>query len=287
MVYAALMLAGVVGGFLAGLLGIGGGFVVVPVLLLLLPALGVEPGIVPNVAVATSLAAMVPTALSATIAHWRRGALDRAWLARLAPATAVGAALGSQVASRLSGGWVALVFAVYCGYFALKMLRDPPLRSDHGGRVARYIAAVPVPVVALLIGGFSAIAGVGGASLTVPFLLFQRVDMKRAVAVSSAVGLTIAMAGSAGFAGPAQLHAPAASSPGLVGLVSWPAALLLAASAMLMAPRGVAAAHALPVRHLKRAFGGVLVMACAATLLKFSANAHLLQHAGRVLAGTA
>ena len=286
MVYAALILAGVVGGYLAGLLGIGGGFIVVPVLLVLLPALGVEPNIVPNVAVATSLAAMVPTALSATFAQFRRGALDGAWLWRLAPGAAVGATIGSQVATQLSGGWVAVIFAVYSGYFALKMLLDQPLQTDRPGRFVRGMGAVPVPLVAFLIGGFSAIAGVGGASLTIPFLLFKGVDMKRAVAASSAVGLSIGFAGSVGFAGPPQLSTYG-MSPVLIGLVCWPAAVLLAASAIFMAPRGVAAAHALPVRQLKRAFAVVLVMACTAMLAKSGVTPSLLEHTNRALAGSA
>lgn len=286
MVYAALLVAGVVGGYLAGLLGIGGGFIVVPVLVVLLPALGVEPSIVPNVAVATSLAAMVPTALSATVAQYRRGALDAAWLWRLAPGAAVGATIGSQVAASLSGIWVAVIFAAYSGYFALKMLRDQPLLPDRPGRIAGGIAVVPVPLVAFLIGGFSAIAGVGGASLTIPFLLLKGVDMKRAVAASSAVGLSIGCAGSIGFAGSPQLSVYGAS-PMLVGVVCWPAALLLAASAIVMAPRGVAAAHALPVRQLKRAFGVVLAMACAATLAKVGVAPSFIEHASRALAGLA
>ena len=286
MVYAGLLLAGIVGGYLAGLLGIGGGFIVVPVLFVLLPALGIAPDIVPNVAVATSLAAMVPTALSATLAQHRRGALDRAWLWRLAPGAAIGAAIGSQVAAALTGTWVAVIFVVYSGYFALKMLRDRPLQPKRPGRIARGLIALPVPVVGFLIGGFSALAGVGGASLTIPFLLFRGVDMKRAVAAASAVGLSIGLAGSLGFTGPA-LTAGHGMSPVLAGLVCWPAAMLLAATAIVMAPRGVAAAHALPVRQLKRAFAAVLVMACAATLVKVVSAPGLLEYASRALAGLA
>ena len=102
--------------------------------------------------------------------------------------------------------------------------------------------------------------------MTIPFLLAANVEMKRAVAVSSAVGLVIALAGGASFAVTPQ--AATALSPALFGLVCWPAALTLAASAIVMAPRGVAASHRLPVRHLKRAFGAVLIFACAGSLVK-------------------
>ena len=273
-VYWGLLLAGVASGFLAGLLGIGGGFVMVPVLILMLPALGIDPALVPKVAVATSLAAMVPTACSAVFVQYQRGTLDLGWVRRLAPATAIGAAIGSQLTAAASGRWVAIVFAIYAGSIALKMLRGPTTNGK--GRVARAISALPTPVVGVLIGAFASMAGVGGASLTVPFMLAVRVEMKRALAVSSAVGLAIALAGAASFA-TASAGSASADSSALFGLVHWPAASVIALSATLFAPGGVIAAHMLPVVHLKRAFAAVLVAACATTLSK-AASTHGLHY---------
>jgi uncharacterized membrane protein YfcA len=267
MVFVELLVAGLASGFLAGLLGIGGGFVVVPVLMLLLPEFGVAPHVAPQVAVATSLAAMVPTALSAMLTQHRRGFLDPTWVWRLAPGAAIGAVTGAQLARVVHGSWIAGFFALYAGYFALKMLRDPAVDPGHPGHLARWVARMNRSWIGLGIGSFSALAGVGGASLTIPYLLLAQVDMRRAVAVSSAVGLAIASAGALSFA------AAVGSVPGdraLLGLVCWPAALTLALSAIWMAPRGVAASHRLPVRLLKRAFGGVLLVVCAATLLKIA-----------------
>ena len=272
MLYLELFAAGAAGGFLAGLLGIGGGFVVVPVLMLLLPSFGIAPDHVPKVAVATSLAAMVPTACAAVLAQVRRGNFDLAWARRLAPSAAIGAIIGTTIATQLHGAWVAAIFSAYAGYFAVKMLRDSPaLPADRKPR-----PIPPAPVVGVVIGAFSAVAGVGGASMTIPFLLFADVDMKRAVAIASTVGLAIAIAGAAAFA---ATSTPTMSSPSLVGFVCWPAALALAASAMLMAPRGVAASHRLPVRHLKRAFGAVLVIACATMLLKAGSDREPIAYA--------
>ncbi len=271
MVYFALLLAGIASGFLAGLLGIGGGFVMVPVLLLLLPTLGIDPGLVPKVAVATSLAAMVPTACSAVLAQYRRGALDISWVRRLAPAAAIGAAIGSQLAAAVNGQWVAIVFAIQAGCVALKMLRGSAVAPQAAGRTARVVGALPVPMVGALIGAFSSIAGIGGATLTVPFLLSARVEMKRALAVSSAVGLAIALAGGAGFA-TASASTLAPGSSALVGLIHWPAALMIAVSATLFAPRGVSVAHLLPVIYLKRAFAAVVVAACTITLSKVAST---------------
>jgi uncharacterized protein len=220
----------------------------------------------------------VPTACSAVLAQFRRGNLDLAWIRRLAPSAAIGAIIGTTIAAQLPGAWVAAIFSVYAGYFAVMMLRDAPaLPTDRKPR-----PIPPAPVIGVVIGAFSAVAGVGGASMTIPFLLFADVDMKRAVAVASAVGLAIAIAGAAAFAATA---APAMASPSLVGFVCWPAALALAASAILMAPRGVAASHRLPVRHLKRAFGAVLMIVCATTLMKAGGNSEPIAYAAS-LSGT-
>jgi uncharacterized protein len=265
MVYIELLIAGLASGFLAGLLGIGGGFVVVPVLMLLLPEFNVASHIAPQVAVATSLAAMVPTALSAVLTQHRRGFLDAQWVWRLAPGAAIGAISGAQLAKLVHGAWIEGFFALYAGYFALKMLRDPVVDPGRSGRLGILIGRARQPWVGVGIGGFSALAGVGGASLTIPYLLLAKVEMRRAVAVSSAVGLAIAAAGALSFAsGVGTVDGDKA----LVGLVCWPAALTLAASAIWMAPRGVAASHRLPVRLLKRAFGGVLLAVCVTTVAK-------------------
>ena len=276
-VYFVLLAAGVASGFLAGLLGIGGGFVMVPVLILMLPALGIDPALVPKVAVATSLAAMVPTACSAVFAQYQRGTLDISWVRRLAPGAAIGAAIGSQLAAAASGRWVAIVFAIYAGCSALKMLRGSAVNWD-ASRATSVIGALPAPVVGVLIGAFASMAGVGGASLTVPFLVSARVEMKRALAVSSAVGLAIAVAGAAGFA-TASAGSLSAGSSALFGLVHWPAALMIAVSATLFAPSGVIAAHILPVIHLQRAFAAVLVAACAVSLSKAANTTSVIDYA--------
>jgi uncharacterized membrane protein YfcA len=267
MVYLELLIAGLAAGYLAGLLGIGGGFVVVPVLMLLLPKLGVAPDIAPQVAVATSLAAMVPTAMMAALSQHRRGQLDLQWVARLAPGAALGAALGARIAQGIDGTWIAGLFTVYAGTVAWKMLRDRGAAAESPDRKAPVIARLWRPSIGVAIGSISALAGVGGASLTIPYLLHAAVEMRRAVAISSAVGLSIATAGSLSFILGSRSPDPV---EGLVGSVCWPAALTLAAAAMLMAPRGVAASHRLPVRQLKRAFGGLLLAVCAATLARLA-----------------
>ena len=268
MVYVELVGVGLMAGFLAGLLGIGGGFVVVPALLLLLPAFGVSPALLPKVAVATSLAAMIPTAAAAVYAQYTRGAIDCSMLKKIAPGACVGSVGGALLASSVSGTWVAIIFAGYTGYFAVKMMVNRPLRSGEPGVLAAAIAACPTPVIGALIGGFSAIAGVGGASLTVPYLLSQNTEMKRAVASSSAVGLGIALVGAFSFALTSTPTIEPQGASTLVGLVCWPAAMILSAGSIFMASHGVALSHRLPVGQLKQAFGVVLIAACTMTLAK-------------------
>jgi Sulfite exporter TauE/SafE len=152
------------------------------------------------------------------------------------------------------------------------MLRNCAVDPEQSSWLTLMIRRLKSPWIGLGIGSLSALAGVGGASLTVPYLLLGKVDMRRAVAVSSAVGLAIAAAGALSF-GFAVGADTVETDKTLVGLVCWPAALTIAFSAIFMAPRGVAASHKLPVQHLKRAFGGVLLAVCATTLIKLAVPA--------------
>jgi uncharacterized membrane protein YfcA len=268
-VYVLLLVCGAGSGFLAGLLGIGGGFVVVPALLFVLPLLKIDPVLIPTVAVATSLAAMVPTAMSAVFAQYRRRALRIEWVRLLAPGVAFGAALGSICASAVNGAWVAVVFALYAAFFALRLLRqttfDPSTSAPPGG--AHWVKALPQWSVGTFIGGVSALAGVGGASLVVPYLLMRDAGMRQASAASSAVGLVSALVGVAGF-GLFRAPAIAGAQTSLVGFIYWPAALAIGASAIFVAPLGVATAHRLPVERLKQAFAVVLMAVALAAVAR-------------------
>ncbi len=278
MIYLLLVTCGALSGFLAGLLGIGGGFVVVPILQLLLPRLGVDPALVPVVAVATSLAAMVPTAASAVFAQHRRRALRAEWVRLLAPGVALGSAVGSLGAASIGGAWITLCFAVYAAAFSLKLLlQRAPAAADFPAvptRAGRLVLALPQWSVGLFIGGFASLAGVGGASLVMSYLMSRRAELHQATAATSAVGLVIALVGAtgfgaAGFGVPGFTAAPAvlANPPsGLVGFVFWPAAAAIGAAAIVLAPIGVAAAHRLPVCTLRQSFA-VLLLALAAVAL--------------------
>lgn len=252
---------GLLSGFLAGLLGIGGGFVVVPAMYLLLPAELAPSALLPKMAVATSLAAMIPTTLAALLAQWRRGAVDARWLARMAPGLGAGAIAGALLMPLLNPVWVALVFVVYAGYFALRLLL-----AARGRRLPSPWNAWPVLPVATLIGAVSVLAGVGGAVFTVPFLESRAVAMPRAVATSSGVGLLLALVSVGSLLADATWQRGGiAAAPALIW---WPAAVLIGLGAMLSAPLGVRMAHRLPVARLKQAFATLLVLASLSALWK-------------------
>jgi uncharacterized membrane protein YfcA len=239
-------------GVLAGLFGIGGGGVMVPVLTSLFAAQAFPPEHRLHVALGTSMAAIVPTAVSSLLAHHRRGAVLWPVVARLAPGVVVGTFAATFLASRLPTKPLALFFVVFMAWVAWNMVTGRPPRASRG---------LPSPAaltgVGAGIGGVSALVAIGGGSLTVPFLAWCNVRLQTAIGTSAAVGLPIAFMGALGYLinglGVAGLPA------GTVGYVYWPAALSMAAASAFTAPLGARLAHRLPVTTLKRLFAVLLV----------------------------
>lgn len=265
MIYVLLRACGACSGFLAGLLGIGGGFVVVPVLHVLLPHLHVDPALVPTVSVATSLAAMVPTALSAVVAQHRKRTLRVEWVRLLGPGVAFGSALGSAGATSINGVWITAIFVLYAGLFAFRLLSERP--AEHAAATRpHWIAALPQWSVGLFIGSFSALAGVGGASLVVPYLMMREAELRQAAAAASAVGLVSALVGAAGFG--LSTAARSVDQSGLIGFVCWPAALTIGVAAIVLAPVGVMASHRMPIARLRQGFAALLLVVATAGAIR-------------------
>jgi uncharacterized membrane protein YfcA len=250
----AMLAVGAVAGFLAGLLGIGGGIVIVAALVFLLPGVGVPHEAVMHVALATSLASIIATSISSSLAHWRRGSVIRRSLLRLVPGMLVGGWLGALVADRLDGDWLRLGVAGFCLVMALQLARKPA-PPDTGPGIEP--AGADLLPWGLGIGAVSALVGIGGGSLTVPLLIAKGARAVRAVGTSAACGLAIALASAAGFA---WYGRDAPGMPGWsIGYVYLPAALAIAATSVLAAPYGVAAAHRIGGAWLKRVFALFLV----------------------------
>lgn len=253
---AAALATGLAGGFISGLFGVGGGIVIVPVLDTVLGNLGVDAAVRMQVAVATSLATIVPTSIASARAHHRRGAVDLGLAQRWALALMAGAFLGSWLASGALAGALPGVFGTVAALMALKMLL--PLEN-------RVLApAVPrgplVQAVPLTIGTVSSMMGIGGGTLSVPALTLMNQPVHRAVGTANLFGLAIALPGTLGY----LLAEPAAPvPPGSVGLVSIPAFLLLAPASVLAAPLGARVAHRLDRRRLSAAFGAFLLLVAA------------------------
>jgi uncharacterized membrane protein YfcA len=258
---AGLLFTGVVSGTLAGLLGVGGGIVIVPVLFWVLTLLDFPDEVISHLAVATSLAVIIPTSISSMRAHNKRGNVDRSLLKLWGPAMFVGALIGGILSKYIPGGGLRLVFGVVGVLVAVNMALPRALvLAEHlpkSGLVNRAIATV--------IGFISSLMGIGGGTLSVPTLAAFSFPVHRAVGSSAALGLLIAVPAVAGFiwAGLDVADRP----PFSLGYVSLPAAAIIAPTSFLLAPLGARIAHALNARYLKLAFAVFLALTSARMLL--------------------
>lgn len=259
---ASMLLTGIVGGVLAGLLGVGGGLIIVPMLDFALDFMGVDPSIRMQIAVATSLATIIPTSISTSRAHYQRGAVDAVLAKKWAPWIFIGALAGTWVASQVHSQVLSAIFAGVAFLVALKLML--PLGEKAVSRkVPGGPAIVPVPT---LIGFISTLMGIGGGSLSVPILTFFGEPIHRAVGTSALFGLLIAVPGTLGFmiSGHGNPHLPF-GSVGFVNLVGF---ALIAPATVLAAPLGVRLAHAMDKRHLTALFGAFLLIVSVRMLVR-------------------
>ena len=251
---------GAFAGVMAGLLGVGGGLIIVPALAWLFHRQAVSDAAIMHLAIGTSLATIVVTSISSVRAHHRRGAVMWPTVWRLTPGIVVGAWLGAAVADALSSFALQKVFAVFVLLMAAQMgfgAKPAPHRDLPG--------AVGMALVGGVIGAVSAIVGIGGGSLTVPFLTWCNVSIRQAVATSAACGLPIALAGSVGFVA-TGLNAADLPSWSL-GYVHGPSLAGIALVSMLAAPLGAKLAHTLPTESLKKVFAIFLALVGTKMLL--------------------
>jgi uncharacterized membrane protein YfcA len=241
-----LLLAGTVAGILAGLLGIGGGVVIVPIVTLLLESQGVDRALGIKVAIGTSLATIVVTAMASVYTHHRKGAVDWGLVRVMGPAVFVGSLGGAWLADIVPGEVLYLAFVVFL--FAVSAQMALGRVSAHRGLPPR----AGLAAVSFGVGGVSALMGIGGGAMHVPFLSFCGVAVKRAIATAAAVGLPLAASGTLGYVvgGLDESGLPAAS----LGYVNLPIFAAVVAASLVFAPLGAQLAHRLPDLVLRRGF---------------------------------
>ena len=246
--------AGVTGGILAGLLGVGGGIVIVPALYFALGLTGMDPGLTMQVAVGTSLATIIFTAASSASGHWRRGSIDTRLLRLWAPSILVGVVIGSLVGGLVDGRVLIVAFATVAALVAADMI----LRRPRDGAAQRDFSRPVWAIFGVVAGAISAMMGIGGGTVCVPLLNFLGYDIRRAVGTSAAIGFVIGVPGTITYAltGLGQENLP----PFSLGYVNLLAAAVLIPLTAGFARVGVRLAHAIPQRALRLSFGLFLAL---------------------------
>lgn len=245
------MLVGAVAGILAGLLGIGGGLVIVPMLTFSFVAQGVPIEHILHMALGTSLASIIFTSISSLKAHHSRGAVIWPAVMRITPGILVGTFFGSWIAAQLSTNFLKIFFAVFLIWVATQMLLGikPKAARELPGNPGMFGAGGTIGI-------FSSLVGIGGGTLSVPFLVFHNTAMHKAIGTSAAIGLPIALAGACGYIvnGLGAEGLPAGS----IGFIHLTGLLGIVTASVFTAPLGARLAHSLPVAKLKKIFAVLL-----------------------------
>lgn len=256
----AFLLLGAAVGFFAGLLGVGGGGIMVPVLTSLFLSMGFVESV--HMALATSLAAIIVTSFASARSHHKHQAVLWPVVWRMSPGIIIGTLLAALVAALIPTKALAWFFSLFMAYVAVQMLwniKPKPSRSLPG--------ALPLAATGFGIGAVSALVAIGGGSLTVPFLTWCNVKVQQAIGTSAALGLPIAISGTLGYAISGVVAAPGNTMPDWsLGYVYLPAVLLISVVSFFTAPLGVKLAHRLPVPTLKKLFALLLISLSAKML---------------------
>ncbi len=252
---AAMLLTGAFSGIIAGLLGVGGGIVIVPVMEISLAFLGVDPAVRMHIAVATSLAVIVPTSISSAFAHHQKQSIDWGIIRRWSPLIFLGAVSGIVISTWVSGRFLAGVFAVAAALLAINMMTHASERRL-GDHLPKHPLARSMPFG---IGTLSTLMGIGGGSMTVPALTMYGRSIHLAVGTSALLGLVIAVPSATGYVitGWNNPRLPDVSL-GYVNVIGF---VLIAPTSVLFAPFGARLAHAISRRTLGSVFGVFLLIA--------------------------
>jgi uncharacterized membrane protein YfcA len=258
-VWLVYLAVGAVAGVLAGLLGIGGGLVIVPMLVFCFTWQGLDPAILMHLALGTSMASIIFTSVSSFRAHHQRGAVRWDVVRRIVVGILVGTFLGACVAARLSTNFLKGFFVLFLYYVALQMLTGKKPKPSR-----RLPGAAGMFGVGNVIGAVSSLVGIGGGTLSVPFMVWCNIPVHHAIGTSAAIGFPIAIAGTIGYI--VNGLAATRPAPAMLGYINLPALAGIVVASVLTAPLGVRLAHSLPVDRLKRIFA-FLLLAVATRML--------------------
>ncbi len=254
------MLLGAVVGFLSGLLGIGGGLVIVPVLVYLLPLLEINTSLVMPIALATSLSSIVVTSSSAVWAHHKNKNIPWRLTRRILLSVALGALAGSYIADSLSARMLTNIFAIavilLASYmiFSIKVINDRPLPNN-----------VILRTIGFLTGGIASLMGISGGAILIPTLTYFGMSLRQTIGVATSCGLMVALFGTLGYiiTGFKQADLPEYS----FGYVYLPVLIGIISTSSLLAPYGVKLATKLPVQTLKKYFAAFLIVVATKMIL--------------------
>ncbi len=253
------LFAGAVAGLTAGLFGVGGGLVVVPVLLLVFAVQGVEPTVATHLAIGTSMATVLITGASSAYSHYRLGAVDFPVFLRLAAGMALGGIIGALAAGLLPGDTLQRIFGLFLFSVSAYLLSGwQPPRQDRRGNG-------DLPVAGTAIGTLSGMMGVSGGTMTVPYLVWRGLLMHRAVGTSALGALPLGLVGTATYLAVGWGHP---DLPGkATGYVYWPAFFGIVAASAVVSRYAARLAHRVPARRLRQLFAGFLMLVALRLLL--------------------
>ena len=252
-VLALYLAVGAVAGVLAGLLGIGGGLVIVPMLVFCMELQHLPQELIMHMALGTSMASIMFTSVSSFMAHHRRGAVEWSVVRRVVAGILVGTLIGAWIAAQMSTGALKIFFVIFLYYVCYQMLsgKKPKPSRQLPGAVGMFGAGNVIGVV-------SSLVGIGGGTLSVPFMVWHNIPIHKAIGTSAAIGFPIAVAGTVGYIMNGW-NVPTLP-PYSLGYVSLAALVSIAVMSVITAPLGVRLAHSLPVDKLKRIFAVILFL---------------------------
>jgi uncharacterized membrane protein YfcA len=248
-----LSLLGIVVGFAAGLLGVGGGGILVPMLTSMYLSAEIVPSHAVHLALGTSMASIITTTFSSAFSHYKNHNVDWTHVKAMVPLIIVGAISISFLVPIINTTFLAVFFSLFMFSISIKLF----FNKQH---IATKQTKIPPQLAGLGIGSISTLVAIGGAVLSVPYLMSRGLEMRRAIGSSAAIGFPIAIAGTIGYAINGQISVEElANNQAIVGFVHIPSVLIISICGFLMAPVGVKLSTKLPVKVLKKIFAVLLV----------------------------